>query len=110
MSMNQRLDELKKKGEKAKIRKISSQDVRAKIQQDNGHGTQDRSPSHRTERLWRRQDTGGGCQPRRLRRNILSKRSRLGRDSTDLSDNGSVRRRSGLLARDDRLHFHGRQD
>ena len=49
-------------------------------------------------------------QPRRLRGDILPKRTRIGSGPADICDNGTLRGWRCLLPGDDRLHLHGRQD
>ena len=67
-----------------------------------------RLPGDRHQRLGRRADPGRRRLARRLRRDLLAQRPGLGRDPADLARDGPVRRRRRLLARDHRLHLHGR--
>ena len=52
-------------------------------------------------------DSGRRRLARRVCRRLPAQRSRLGRDPANLPHHGSLRRRRGLLARDDRFHLHG---
>ena len=64
---------------------------------------------HRAQRRRRRAHPGRRRLARRLRRRLPAQRARVGRDPADLRDHGPLRRRRGLLARDDRLHHHGEE-
>ena len=72
-------------------------------------GAQDRRAGHRPERLGRRPHSGGRRLAGRLRRDLPAQRHGLRRGSADLGRPRALRRRRGLLARDDRLHLHGRR-
>ena len=78
--------------------------------QGHGPGREDRRAGDRDQRLGRGADPGGGGLARRLRRRVRAKRPVLGRDPADQPDHGALRRRGGLLPRDDRLHLHGQGD
>ena len=65
-------------------------------------------PGHRPQRLGRRAHPGGRRLARRLRRHLPAQHAGLRRRPADLGGHGPVRRRRGLLARDHRLHLHGR--
>ena len=67
-----------------------------------------RLPGDRHQRLGRRAHPGGRRLARRLRGDLLAERAGVRRRPADLARDGPVRRRRRLLARDHRLHLHGR--
>ena len=68
---------------------------------------QNRAPIIGSVRCRRRAHPGGRGGARRLRRGVPEERAGLRRHPADLRDHGALRRRRRLLARHDRLHFHG---
>ena len=91
-----------------RLRRLAERGLRREDLQGHGPGRQVRLPGDRDQRLRRRADPGGSRLARRLRRDLLAQRAGVGRDPADLARDGTLRRRRRLLARDDRLHLHGR--
>ena len=91
-----------------RLRRLAERGLRREDLQGHGPGRQVRLPGDRDQRLRRRADPGGRRLARRLRRDLLAQRPGVGRRAADLARDGPVRGRRRLLARDDRLHLHGR--
>ena len=91
-----------------RLRRLAERGLRGEDLQGDGPGRQVRLPGDRDQRLRRRADPGGSRLARRLRGDLLAQRAGVGRDPADLARDGPVRGRRRLLARDDRLHLHGR--
>ena len=81
--------------------------VRREGLQGDGPGDEGRMPGDRTQRFGRRAHPGGRGVAGRLRRHLFAQRDGLGRGAADFRDHGAMRRRRGVLARDDRLHRDG---
>ena len=64
-------------------------------------------PGDRHQRFGRRAHPGRRGVAGRLRRHLFAQRDGVGRGAADFRDHGAVRRRRGVLARDDRLHRDG---
>ncbi len=91
-----------------RFRRLAERGLRGEDLQGHGHGPEVRLPRDRDQRLRRRAHPGGRRLARRIRRDLLAQRPILGRRAAALAHHGSMRRRRRLLARDDRLHLHGR--
>ena len=91
-----------------RLRRLAERGLRREDLQGHGPGREVRLPGDRDQRLRRRADPGGSRLARRLRRDLLAQRAVVGSDPADLARDGPMCGRRRLLARDDRLHLHGR--
>ena len=89
------------------LRRRARRGVRREDPQGDGPRRVDRRAARRPQRRRRRAHPRRRRVARGVRRHLLPQREVVGRHPADLGRARSVRRRRGVLARDDRLHLHG---